>query len=408
MLNEDLTQKSRKVIKKSILSFYGKINIKLTNLQLDCVESIGKSEIVLSEHGMLFPWLGVYRLPLMMASEFGANSTILFIINDQVHRREQIWTRDPNFYFRGENSQAQKNPLIMKCDRRKPLCNADLPSKEYLENFEKRVIGKVEQNILWHNSISSRKINKIKKLKILKNIKSLFVDFTCQLDYVKNYSDFLARFNIFIFQKTNPDLYEKVLFVSFTEIMKNSSEFFDLFINKSIEINQSLNRTIKYQKSHSLVPYKESDLILSELPLWIYCSKCHRRLRPEVKEGTAIFQCCSDERPQEFNNSTNLKAFDVITIEVFTGFLNLKKRVVGNIKNYSLAVDNVLKEVFNFRPPERIVLSSKPIFIGVGTTDVGCEDATLFSSLIELKPEVLGKQLLTEWKQTPIIQSDSI
>ena len=116
--------------------------MELTNSQLDCIENFGKKDIVLSEHAMLFPWLGIYRLPLMMASEFGANSTVLFIINDQVHRREQTWTRDPNLYFRGVNSQLQKNPLIMKCDRNKPLFMADSPSKDYLKNFEKILLMK--------------------------------------------------------------------------------------------------------------------------------------------------------------------------------------------------------------------------------------------------------------------------
>ena len=407
MLNENLTQSSRKIVKKSILSFYSKISMELTNSQLDCIENFEKKDIVLSEHAMLFPWLGIYRLPLMMASEFGANSTVLFIINDQVHRREQTWTRDPNLYFRGVNSQLQKNPLIMKCDRNKPLFMADLPSKDYLKNFEKRVIGKVEQNILWYNSSNKNKINKNVKKNIIKNVSCLFEDFLLQVDYVNNYSDFLARFNIYMFQKSNPNLYDKVLFLSFTELMRNSSEFFDIFIDNSVKINQSLNRTIDYQKTNSLVPYKESELILSELPLWAYCSKCYRRLRPEFKGSSVTFTCCSDNMPQVFGNSKrNFRAFDVITIETFTGFLNPKKRVVGNIKNYSLAVDNVLKEVFNICPPERLVLSSRPIFKGISTGEEGCEDATLFSSLIEVKPEVLGKQLLTKWDETPTIISE--
>ena len=81
---------------------------------------------------------------------------------------------------------------------------------------------------------------------------------------------------------------------------------------------------------------------------------------------------------------------------------------MGNIKNYSLAVDNVLKEVFNFSPPKRIVLSSKPIFKGIATGDTACEDATLFSSLIEIEPRVLGNQLLTKWNETPKIKSEFI
>ncbi len=409
MLNNDLTQKSRNIIKKSTLSFYERINLKLTRFQLDRVSNIEKSDIIISEHAMLFPWLGIYRFPIMMASEFGENSTVLFIVNDQVHRREQIWTRDPNLYFRGVNSQLQKNPLIMKCDRKKPLFMADTPSKEYLEGFKKRLIGKVEQNIIWHNSINKRKLTKSVKSKILKNINSLFDDFSLQIDYVTNYSDFLARFNIYIFQKSNPALYDKVLFVPFTEIMKNSSEFFDIFVNKSVQINQSLNRTINFQKINSLVPYKDNEIELSDLPLWAYCSKCNRRVRPEIEGDSTIFWCCSDETPQIFDDSSdNFRAFDVITIETFTGFLKPSVRVVGNIKNYSLAVDNVLKEVFNFSPPKRIVLSSKPIFKGIATGDTACEDATLFSSLIEIEPRVLGNQLLTKWDETPKIKSEFI
>ena len=409
MLDENITLNSRKIIKKSILSFYNRINMRLTNSQLDLIDGLEKDEIVLSEHAFLFPWLGVYRLPLIMASEFGDNSTVLFIINDQVHRREQTWTRDPNLYFRGVNSQLQKNPLVMKCDRQKPLFMADMPSKDYLEKFEKRVIGKVEQNILWFNSSNSNKIDKNKKSEILKNITSLFHDFMLQINYVKNYSDFLARFNIYIFKKSNPDLYDKVLFVSFTEIMKNSPDFFDIFINKSPQINQSLNRTINYQVTNSLIPYKEKEVLLSDLPLWVYCSKCHRRVRPDFKEGHAAFWCCSDKISPIFDKSDDIfTAFDVITIETFTGFLNPKKRIVANIKNYSLAVDNVLKEVFNFHPPERFILDSKPLFRGIGTEESGCEDATLFSSLIELKPKALGKQLLTKWNETPIVESEFI
>ena len=85
MLNKNLTQSSRKNSKKSILSFYNKINMELTNSQLDCIENFAKKDIVLSGGMQCFfhSWEYIAYTPSMMASEFGANSTVLFIINDK-------------------------------------------------------------------------------------------------------------------------------------------------------------------------------------------------------------------------------------------------------------------------------------------------------------------------------------
>ena len=58
-------------------------------------------------------------------------------------------------------------------------------------------------------------------------------------------------------------------------------------------------------------------------------------------------------------------------------------------------------------PPVRIPLDTKPVFTGIGTSQEGCVDATLFSALIEVKPEYLGQKLVTDWHTPPVISAIS-
>ena len=128
----DLKYNSRVCLQASINNFYNRLNIEMTHFQKDKLANLQNLKINLSEHALMFPWLGIYRIPLMLSEHLDSDTIGIFVINNHVHRREQPWTRDLNIYFRGLNSNNQKNPIVMKCDRSRPLNLAPTPSEKDL------------------------------------------------------------------------------------------------------------------------------------------------------------------------------------------------------------------------------------------------------------------------------------
>ena len=96
----ELANDTRQCLGDSIRAYYERLNISLTNIQEEKLSNLDNLNIYLSEHGFLFPWLGIFRIPLMLHKRFKSDSIGIFIINDHTHRREQRWTRDLNIYFR--------------------------------------------------------------------------------------------------------------------------------------------------------------------------------------------------------------------------------------------------------------------------------------------------------------------
>ena len=347
----ELAKDARRCLGNSIRAYYERLNLSLTNLQEEKLLNLENLNLYLSEHGFLFPWLGVFRIPLMLHKRFKSDSVGIFIINDHVHRREQPWTRDLNIYFRGLNSNNQNNPIVMKCDRKKPLHLAQINSEKDILALKDKIHGKISQNISWYESENNSKVTGKKKAQMRQNVDFLTNYLIDSESNTENYSDCLARFNINLISETNPDLYDTVLFVSFTDLMNHIPKFKDLMFDMANQIVTSINNTIEYQKNRNLLVYKNENLSPNHIPFWFYCPDCYKRNRGKSVSINKFEFSCGDHFHYQggINDSSDfLTAFDVISIEVFTSFLNLSERIVGSLKNYSLVVDNESKMFFEW------------------------------------------------------------
>ena len=70
----DLAKDARRCLGNSIRQYYERLNLSLTNVQEEKLLNLEKLNLYLSEHGFLFPWLGIFRIPLMLHKRFKSDS----------------------------------------------------------------------------------------------------------------------------------------------------------------------------------------------------------------------------------------------------------------------------------------------------------------------------------------------
>ena len=99
----------RNRLKKSIERFYDRFGLELTSRQGELLENIEKYKVVICEHQLFFPYLGIYRIPLMASSSFSnEDGLIVFVCNDLLYRRTHPTTRKLGIYCRGQAQESQK------------------------------------------------------------------------------------------------------------------------------------------------------------------------------------------------------------------------------------------------------------------------------------------------------------
>ena len=156
----------------------------------------------------------------------------------------------------------------MKCDRTKPLHLAQINSEKDILAIKDKIHGKISQNVSWYESENNSKVTGKKKAQMRQNVDWLTHQLLDSKLNTVNYSDWLSRFNIDLIRKTNPDIYDTILFVSFTDIMNHIPQFKKLMLDKANQIAHSVNKTIGYQKDRNLFERKGS----------LYISKKHNEI----------------------------------------------------------------------------------------------------------------------------------
>ena len=409
-MEETFTNDPRSTLTKRIKKYYGRLAIPLTQAQLEVLECIHELDILLCEHQLFFPHLGIYRIPLL-ASNIISEQTgfILFIVNDIFYKDNHFTTNKLGIYSQGRSQTEQTNPVIVPCKKEIPLNAQEPPSSSQLHQITEKITNKNHNSYAWLRSNKDISIQKAHKVRIQNNLDELISLYRTNAQQVDNYADWCLRTNIELYRKTNPNEYDRILFLSYSELLQAFREQRKLLIKYSDRITETTNRVIAKQRVQGQTQYAREALALVSLPIWSICPKCKARNR--VRKLNMIkfsMEChkCGYASEYDFKDPDIVLYPDVVGKQILSSFLSPTVRVVGALPSYSQVVDECLQQVFGMVPPERKVIASKPVLQSLLSGKETIGDATLFFALLESDPEHLGNVLLQgSWNNDHIISS---
>jgi len=335
-----------------IKKLYAEIKIPLTKSQENALKNLACIDFYEVMHGAMLPHLGIYRMVLIAASK---GLTIFFVKDEYEHdwypevRAIRMWLRDvpPSQQDRG---------IVVPIKKNLPVRYVKPPSKEQLLRLRQRIKSRYIHNINW---IKDRvKLNKKEINEIMSKVNELTELMIRDAEATKNYAHFSIRLFLNILRRTNPDLYDRILFCSYLD---------------------SVNMLFK----------EEILSLFKKFPdhFWHYCKNLHR---------SKTVNC-----PRCGKNSIFI-APDIVAFQMMTALLAPKARIVGGIKSYSILADKLTKLHYGIEPPPRIVVGRPyPVFYGIPEV-WGDTRTSVIRALFEVSYDNLGKALLN---QNPILKS---
>ncbi len=418
-------------LKKSVERFYNRIGLELTSRQRKLLENIEKYNLIICEHQLFFPYLGIYRMPLQASySSLNENSLIVFVCNDLLYRRSHPTTRKLGIYCRGEAQESQNKPVTIPCNRKKILSKSSIPSEKDIDIINNKIKSKyalsfdyLEKSKGFFYSAGERKVT-------TRRIDRITEILNQSRNYTRNYSDWCIMSNIRFYELTNSKLMGNVFFTTHSDLINSMGDILTKFREDTELFSRISNQELDLQfedvefkpgwRSQRNAPHRDNALNKHEMLFWLECAKCHSKNRPNIKNNRFCYKCmnCKYEQSGELDSSLFFIP-DVVSKQTLTAFFHPDIRVVGARATYSKIVDRCIKEIYNLPVPPRKILGSKPNFVGLGTpflpngskenqfTYKGVSDATLIMGLIEKSPQELGEGLVEkDWNMNPKLTSD--
>lgn len=395
---------------EAIKRFYNRLRIPLTPIQTEYLERIEHLNIIECGHGWFFPILGMFRLPLMATTLIKDDQTIvLFRCNDDYTKQMHYSTRELGFYQKGLPGNQQRSPIVVKCPKKKILRYVAPPSKKDLYAISDKIKVRFHENFSYTEREYESKLRKKEREEILDNVDRVIRKTMDCTEGINSYADWCERFNISILKSSNPIEYDKIFFISNIDLIEMFQDYLKNFLENSEEFVRIINDTAVLQITNSRGMYKKN-VRKDFLPFWFLCPRCLTRNRGIKEQAGYSYICnqCGTHSERNFSDNLDFILPDAITKQTMTSLLNPVARVVGGIKPYSILADVCTEKICKIGAPPRIVLSTRPHFYGIGETQEGSTHTTLLRSIIEVKPETLGRLLITPWHENPVIRSKYI
>ena len=169
------------------------------------------------------------------------------------------------------------------------------------------------------------------------------------------------------------------------------------------KINEYKNKISDKQKAEGREPYSRKTVEANENPFWGYCTKCGHRIRSFLKDGKSEVYCkiCDYTTTGEVKKTSP----DIIYSQILTPMhLGITARLVGHVHPYAEVADTYLADQ-DIKPPKRYVLSTHPVFHGIGDPPDGEGRCSIIRAAIEAEYEDIGRALAGGWNENPQIYS---
>ena len=97
---------------------------------------------------------------------------------------------------------------------------------------------------------------------------------------------------------------------------------------------------------------------------------------------------------------------DIIAFENTYFRLGIGGWIIGSKAPYHDVISETYTSLYGVPMPPKFLLSSIPVYRGIGDPDEGYRRTTLMRALLETSNEKLFKSLMSPWDDNPCIKSD--
>lgn len=364
----------------------------------NALSRLGNKNTILLEasHGAQLGHLGIYRL-FVKGGDIARkmkNGLMLFFVGDQYSA--DMYPEINKIRIPMVGKVREKTLLISVENKHKPARLTQPPTEKVIMGIRNKIMGSFGANLnhfLVMHGIQKHVIDKTRFKESLDEVIGIMVDSAKSVD---SYADWCTRIQLILLKRTNPELYYNyVLFYPIWDIMNFKPEWSKLM---------GMQKDINEYENNMAEGGTFTDLDKSRL--WYYCS-CGARARGSVKDdGRCDCRCevCGSRFETECDSKNSSP--EIVFSQILTPlFLGITGRVVGHVHAYAKVADGFLREKLKQAPPQRFVISSYPIFHGIGDPKEGDTRCSLIRAAIEAEFPEIGRSLTCDWEENPQIYS---
>jgi hypothetical protein len=397
----------KKKIFSNLLTEYYKNRLRLC-IDSEVVAALNskKTTLIEASHGAQLGHIGIHRLYLKGAeiAKKAKNAVMLFLVGDQY--QPSMYPEINRVYFprRGKRGAPFLLP-IKKEDKRRPLYEIPPPSEKNILRLKNQMLGLFGPN--FHDfceryGIEKNHVNKSFFMKNLEHITEVLIESSKK---TKNYADWVIRCQIALLSEVFPELFGRYLIFFPISMLQHLPEFSSI-LEDIEEINRYKIRVSEFQRLRGDKPYLSRNIPLNLSPFWYHCPQCHSRNRGTLADGEVSYTCttCGEEVVQKIEEGFSNP--DIVFSQILTpASIGTAARIVGHIHPYAEVADEYLSKMLKIPPPERLLLSTYPVFHGLGDADGGDSRCSLIRALLEAERDSLRKLAYDDWNSYPHIYS---
>jgi|GEM_PF-3550432 len=347
-----------------------------------------------ASHGAQLPHLGIYRL-YVKGGDIAARARsglLVFFVGDQYSA--DMYPEINRIKIPIAGKVREKTLQIPVENKHKPVRLLPPPAEKAITGVSNKIIGSMGSNLghfLAEHNMQKHEIDKDRFSKKLNEVTEIMVE---SANAVETYADWCVRAQLVILKKTNPELYEKsILFYPIWDTRKFGKAW-----QRLVGMQKDMN---DYESRISGKPVDPE-----QSRIWYYCS-CGARARGRLKSGGNC-ECSCEACGSVFEAGPGSEASspEIVFSQVLTPlYLGIAGRVVGHVHPYARVADSFLKDKLGQAPPERFVLSSHPVFHGIGDPKEGDSRCSLVRAAIEADYPDIGAALVRDWSEDPHIRT---
>ena len=397
---------NREFFAELVAEYYkNRLNLRVGSEVVDALKN-EKTVLIEASHGAQLGHLGIHRLYLKGAdiAKKAENAVMLFLAGDQY--QPSMYPEINRIYFprRGKRGSPFLLP-IKKEDRRKPLYGIPPPTEKNILRLKNQILGLSGQSFHYfceRHGIMKKDVDKSFFINNLEHMVEVLVDSSKK---TKNYADFVVRSQIILLGEVFHELFDRYI-VFFPISMLRYLPGFSSTLEDMEKINRYKIRVSEFQRLRGHKPYLTGDIPPNMSPFWYHCPMCYSRNRATVSGRDASYTCttCGMRVVQKIDEGFSNP--DIVFSQILTPVsIGTAARIVGHLHPYAEVVDEYLSKELGVSPPERLVLSTYPVFHGLGDADGGDARCSLVRALLEAERGSLRKLALDDWSSCPAIYS---
>lgn len=402
----------RRDLARFAADFYkDRLRVPVSRESRDALDAIADPDtlLIVHSHDGQLPHLGIVRMVLKAhdIATLDRKAVTVYLIGNHYTAAMKRMNLRFGVPLTGRSPDVLDHPPKIPLEKRSqtPFRWLPCPSESDLEMLRRKVASFVLQNLGHERRMGSRPVPDAKE-RIMARLQDLLSLLTRASRETESFGDWLIRIQYDLFGLMLGPEANRIVFLPMADLKDLFRSELTMVADRADEVDAIKAAVSADQLARGEEPYERET---QTSPFWVHCPSCFRRTRHPWRPGTPMdFVCpqCGNRQVLEGEAAWKWTMPDIVAYEVALFRLGTDAWVVGSHAAYLPVIEQTYARLFGSEMPPKFVLTSVPVFRGIGDPPEGYGRTRLLRALLEMTPPALAAGLRAPWGDDPKFRSD--